>query len=155
MEALNLPTYNNIRTREAEKTKAEEVWDTQRKRWVRLTPEEWVRQHFVHFLLEYLHYPAGRVGNEISIRVGQTEKRCDTVVFGNEGQPVMIIEYKATTVQISQKTFNQICRYNIALHVDWLVISNGLQHYCCHFNSITQQWEFLQGLPAYQDLIQQ
>lgn len=154
MEALNLPNYN-IRTRSNPQSHQEEVWDTQRRRWVRLTPEEWVRQHFVHYLIEGLLYPAGRVGNEIAIHVGQTDKRCDTVVFGNEGQPILIVEYKATTVQLSQQTFNQICRYNMALQVDWLMVSNGLQHYCCHLNRTTQRWEFLRALPTYQELLGQ
>lgn len=154
MEALNLPTYD-ARLREHPSSGQQEIWDTQRKRWVKLTPEEWVRQHFVHMLIEQMQYPMGRIGNEIAIRVGQTEKRCDSVVFGNEGQPVMIIEYKAPTVKLSQKTFDQICRYNLALQVDWLIVSNGLQHFCCHLDKINQRWMFLRGLPAYQDLILQ
>lgn len=151
MEALNLPPYA-CRTRQHPKSGQQEIWDTQRRRWVRLTPEEWVRQHFVHYLVDHLKYPAGRVGNEIAIRVGQTEKRCDSVVFGDEGEPLMIVEYKATTVQLTQHVFDQISRYNMALHVAWLVVSNGQQHFCCHLDTVSGQWEFLRGLPAYQDL---
>lgn len=148
---MNLPPFNH-RLRQNPETKLEEIWDTQRRRWVRLTPEEWVRQHFVHYLTDHLGYPAGRVGNEIAIRVGQLERRCDTVVFGNDGKPRMIVEYKAESVKLSQKTFDQVLRYNYALQVDWLIISNGLQHYCCRLNRESQRWEFLQGLPGYQDL---
>lgn len=148
---MNLPPFNH-RLRQNPETKLEEIWDTQRRRWVRLTPEEWVRQHFVHYLTDHLEYPAGRVGNEIAIRVGQLERRCDTVVFDNEGKPLMIVEYKAESVKLSQKTFDQVLRYNMALRVDWLTISNGHQHYCCHLNKETLRWEFLQGLPGYQDL---
>lgn len=151
MESLNLPSYP-ARTRQNPKTGVGEIFDTQRRRWVRLTPEEWVRQHFVHYLIDVLHYPAGRVGNEIAISVGQTSKRCDSVVFGNEGEPLMILEFKATSVQLSQETFNQISRYNMALQVQWLVVSNGRQHFCCHLDAVNGQWEFLRGLPAYQDL---
>lgn len=151
MEELNLPTYD-VRTRINPTTTNREIWDTQRRRWVRLTPEEWVRQHFVHFLIEHMHYPSGRIGNEIAIKVSQTERRCDSVVFGDEGNPLMIVEYKAPTVQLSQQTFDQISRYNMALQVEWLMVSNGLQHFCCRLNPETKCWEFLRGLPAYQDL---
>lgn len=151
MEALNLPHYD-ARIRQNPNSGQQEIWDTQRRRWVRLTPEEWVRQHFVHYLTDSLQYPTGRVGNEISIRVGKTERRCDSVIFGDEGQPLAIVEYKATTVQLSQQTFDQISRYNIALQVDWLMVSNGLQHFCCHLDRVSGRWTFLRGLPAYQDL---
>jgi len=151
MDTLNLPAYE-ARLRRNPESQLEEIWDTQRRRWVRLTPEEWVRQHFVHFLIDYCQYPAGCVGNEIAIKVGKLERRCDTVVFGNEGQPLMIVEYKASSVQLTQAVFNQISRYNIALQVDWLVVSNGLNHYVCHLNREAQSWEFLQVIPAYQAL---
>lgn len=149
---LNLPAYD-CRLRLSPKTKLEEIWDTQRKKWVRLTPEEWVRQHFIHFLLEHYQYPAGRLGNEVPIRVGQLERRCDTVIFGNEGEPVMIVEYKAPGVQISQRVFDQIARYNIALQVDWLIVSNGLQHYCCHLLRDEHRFEFVEGIPEYSQIL--
>lgn len=152
MEPLNLPAYP-LRRRLNPETGNEEVWDTQRHRWVKLTPEEWVRQHFVHFLIEHCQFPAGRIGNELAIKVGKLERRCDSVVFGNKAEPVMIVEYKATTVQLTQQVFDQISRYNIALQVDWLLVSNGLQHYCCHLNRQENRWEFLQGIPTYQELI--
>ncbi len=151
-EPLNLPPYD-CRTRLSPKTELEEIWDTQRKRWVRLTPEEWVRQHFVHFLITQQGFPAGCIGNEIAIKVGLLEKRCDSVVFGKEGQPILIVEYKAPTVPITQKVFDQISRYNITLNVDWLIVSNGLQHYCCHLNRSAQRFEFLQELPRYEQLL--
>ena len=151
MERLNLPSFG-IRTRQNPDNQLEEIWDTQRRKWVKLTPEEWVRQHFVHFLTGPCAYPAGRIGNEIAIRVGKLERRCDTVVFGNEGEPLMIVEYKASSVQLTQEVFDQISRYNIALQVDWLVVSNGMQHYCCHLNRASNRWEFLQEIPAYPEL---
>lgn len=151
-ETLNLPAFD-CRLRLSPKTQQDEIWDTQRKRWVRLTPEEWVRQHFVHFLISNQGFPSGCIGNEIAIKVGQLEKRCDSVVFGKDGLPVMIIEYKATTVPITQKVFDQISRYNIALNVDWLIVSNGLQHYCCHLNHEKHQFEFLPQLPHYEQVM--
>lgn len=154
MNTLNLPPFA-VRRRINPSSSLEEIWDSQRRKWVKLTPEEWVRQHFVHFLIDTLQYPAGRIGNEISIRVGQLEKRCDTVVFGDDTRALMIVEYKATTVALTQQVFDQISRYNLALKVDWLVVSNGMQHYCCHLNPETRRWEFLQEIPTYQALTQQ
>lgn len=148
---LNLPAYD-CRTRISPKTQSEEIWDTQRKRWVRLTPEEWVRQHFVHFLISHQGFPSGCIGNEMSIKVGQLEKRCDSVVFGTDGQPKLIVEYKAPSVTITQKVFDQISRYNITLQVDWLIVSNGLQHYCCHLLREKNQFEFVPQLPRFEDL---
>lgn len=151
-EALNLPPYD-CRLRISPQTQLEEIWDSQRKRWIKLTPEEWVRQHFVHFLISNQGFPSGCIGNEMSIKVGQLEKRCDSVVFGKDGKPLMIVEYKAPTVAITQKVFDQISRYNITLQVDWLIVSNGLQHYCCHLIREKQQFEFLPQLPHYEDLM--
>ena len=150
-EALNLPAFD-VRLRISPKTQLEEIWDTQRKRWVRLTPEEWVRQHFVHFLISEQGFPSGCIGNEMSIKVGQLEKRCDSVIFGKDGKPLMIVEYKAPTVAITQKVFNQISRYNITLQVDWLIVSNGLQHYCCRLNREQNRFVFLPQLPRFEEL---
>lgn len=154
MEQLNLPPCD-LRTRLNPTNSLQEIWDKQRRRWVKLTPEEWVRQHFVGYLISVMHYPAGRIGNEVGIRVGKLERRCDTVVFGDDGKPLMIVEYKAASVTLTQQVFNQVSRYNIALQVDWLVVSNGLQHYCCHLLREEGRWEFLQGIPDYQALTQQ
>ncbi|MBR5068407.1 MAG: type I restriction enzyme HsdR N-terminal domain-containing protein [Bacteroidales bacterium] len=153
MDILNLPTFD-VRTRQNPKNSQQEIWDTQRRRWVKLTPEEWVRQHFVHFLIEVMGYPSGRIGNEVCIRVGQLERRCDSVVFGDEGEALMIVEYKATSVRLTQDVFDQVSRYNIALQVDWLVVSNGIQHYCCHLNREANRWEFLPEIPSYPVLTQ-
>ena len=150
-EALNLPAFD-VRLRISPKTQLEEIWDTQRKRWVRLTPEEWVRQHFVQFLISEQGFPSGCIGNEMSIKVGQLEKRCDSVIFGKDGKPLIIVEYKAPTVAITQKVFNQISRYNITLQVDWLIVSNGLQHYCCHLNREQNRFDFLPQLPRFEEL---
>jgi len=153
LEQLNLPSYD-VRTRINPNNSLEEIWDTQRRRWVKLTPEEWVRQHFVHYLIGTMNYPSGRIGNEVSIRVGQLERRCDSVVFGDVGEALMIVEYKASSVRLTQEVFDQVSRYNIALQVDWLLVSNGLQHYCCHLNREANRWEFLPTIPDYQALSQ-
>lgn len=149
---LTLPSYDH-RIRLNPKNGLEEILCTQRRKYVRLTPEEWVRQHFVHYMIEQLGYPAGRVGVEIAIRVGQTEKRCDTVVYDEQGAPLMIVEYKASSVEITQKVFDQILRYNYALRTDYLVVSNGLQHYCVRLNRAANKFEFLPNIPRYEEII--
>ena len=128
MYRLNLPPYE-IKIKE--KGGRHAVFDVLRRKYVNLTPEEWVRQHFIHYLTEHKGYPTSLLANEVKLRLGQKSLRCDSVLYDNMLQPRMIIEYKAPTIQITQKTFNQIFAYNILMHVDYLVVSNGMSHYCC------------------------
>lgn len=128
------------------------VLDVLRRRYVKLTPEEWVRQHFVHFLIEHKGFPAALLANEISLKIGEKALRADSVLFGRDLKPRMIIEYKAPSIPISQKVFDQIFTYNIILHVDYLVVSNGLEHYCCKMDHANQKYLFLEDIPSYQFL---
>jgi len=129
------------------------VYDKLRKQYVRLTPEEYVRQHFIAFLVEYKRYPEGLLANEVSIVLGNVTKRCDTVLYDKFLQPQMIIEYKAPSVAINQHTFDQIARYNMKLQVPWLIISNGLQHYCCCVDKEKGEYSFLKDIPLYDELM--
>lgn len=128
------------------------VFDPLRRRFVRLTPEEWVRQHFTAYLIREKGYPAGLLGNEVSLSLNGMARRCDSVLYGLDGQPRMILEYKAPSVPLTQKVFDQIYRYNIVLRVEWLLISNGLQHVCCHLDIAAGTYEFVPQVPAYEDL---
>ncbi|MCI6550445.1 MAG: type I restriction enzyme HsdR N-terminal domain-containing protein [Prevotella sp.] len=128
------------------------VLDVLRRRYVKLTPEEWVRQHFVHFLIEHKGYPEALLANEISLKIGEKALRADSVLFGRDLKPRMIIEYKAPSIPISQKVFDQIFTYNLILHVDYLVVSNGLEHYCCKMDHANQKYLFLEDIPSYQFL---
>lgn len=150
MFALNLPYAN---TKIVVRNEKQMVFDFLRKRFVVLTPEEWVRQQFTHFLVEHKGYPAMFIGNEITLSVGRLSRRCDSVVFNKSAEPVMIIEYKAPTVKITQKVFEQICSYNIALHAPYLTVSNGLQSYCCRIDKEANTYEFLKDIPAYGELL--
>ena len=151
MISLNLPNFNiKLRQRDDGQT---EILDFLRQRYIRLTPEEWVRQHFTHFLVEHKHYPAGLLGNEVSLNVNGVERRCDSVLFNREGgNPGMIIEYKAPSVRITQKVFTQISSYNSVLHTDYLIVSNGLDHYICHINYSDLSIHFLPEIPDYAEL---
>ena len=146
MLALNLP---KTELKVISKDGKQQVFDVLRRRFVVLTPEEWVRQQFVHFLIRHKGYPAECIGNEVSITLGATKKRCDTVIYGSHAEPLMVIEYKSPSVEITQKVFEQICRYNIKMKVEWLVVSNGLQHYCTRIDYENGTYQFVEDIPAF------
>lgn len=129
------------------------VYDPLRKNYFVLTEEEFVRQCFVNWLIRDLGYPPSLMGNEIGIKLNNTYKRCDTVVYRSEGNPLMIIEFKAPGVAISQNVFNQIIRYNMSLKADFLVVSNGYQIYCCKINYKDNSIEFLSEIPLYINIV--
>ena len=145
MYELNLPKYGiKIANENGHLT----IFDVLRRKYVALTPEEWVRQHFIHFLITHKGYPAGLIANEMAITVGTTRKRCDSVVFGRQAQPLMIVEYTAPHITLTQKVFDQRSRYNMRLHVDWLIVSNGLQHYCLRMDYPPRTHHFIPDIPA-------
>ena len=149
MQELNLPkTDLKIITKDGK----QQVFDVLRRKYVALTPEEWVRQQFVHFLIGQKGYPAECIGNEVSINLNGTRKRCDTVVYGCNAQPTMIVEYKSPQVEITQQVFEQVGRYNIKLRVKWLIVSNGLKHYCCQIDYESGTYQFVEDIPAYDDI---
>ncbi len=124
-----------------------------RRRFVALTPEEWVRQQFVAHLTADLGYPAPLLANEVAITLNATSRRCDTVLYSPQGlRPQMIVEYKAPHIRITQKVFDQIVRYNSVLRVPYLIVSNGLTHYCCHIDYTTPRVTFLPTIPPYSEL---
>lgn len=127
------------------------VWDYIRCRWVVLTPEEWVRQQFSHWMTDLLGYPQARLGHEIGLSLNGMSLRADAVFYDMHGSPLIIMEFKAPHIAISQKTFDQICRYNHVMHVPYLIVSNGMQHYCCHISD--DGIHFLKDIPDYRELI--
>lgn len=150
MTRLNLPPFE-IKLRS---TKAQpQIFDILRKKYIALTPEEWVRQHFVHFLVEHKGYPAALMANEIQLKVGEKTLRADSVLYSRDLKPRMIIEYKAPHIPITQKVFDQISIYNMLLHVDYLVVSNGLQHYICKMDYNDKKYLFLEDIPDYEELL--
>ena len=128
------------------------IFDFLRRKYVALTPEEWVRQHFVHYLVEHKGYPKGLIGNEIELQIGAKHLRCDTILYNRMARPQMIIEYKAPTIPLQQKVFEQISTYNLLLKVDYLIVSNGIQHYCCKMDYKNQKCLFLEDIPDYEKL---
>lgn len=147
---LNLPAYDHEIVRGDDGVTR--IFDCLRGRAVALTPEEWVRQHFVNFLIVERGYPRGLMANEVSLRLNGTARRCDTLVYSRCGRPVMVVEYKAPTVDVTQAVFDQIARYNMAVGAPYLVVSNGLRHYCCRFDHQSRSYVFLRDIPRYDEL---
>ena len=149
MQTLNLPqTELKVTQRED----APYVFDILRRKYIKITPEEWVRQHFVHFLIEHKGYPQELLANEVALSLNSTTKRCDTVLYDQQARPRMIVEYKAPHIELQQRVFDQISRYNIVMRVPYLIVSNGLQHYCCCIDYERQTYAFLQDIPEYDSL---
>lgn len=150
MQQLNLPPFN---IKVAERKGQTTIYDFLRHRYLRLTPEEWVRQHFTHFLVEHKGYPTALLANEVTIDVNGVARRCDSVLYkAAGGMPRMIIEYKAPHIHITQSVFQQIYSYNSVLRADYLIVSNGINHYCCHVDYDNMRVDFLKDIPNYIEL---
>jgi len=150
MLQLNLPEYN-FRIKKLDEKLL--IFDSQRKRYVSLTPEEWVRQHFIRFLIEEKGYPAAYLAVEKQLSLNGMKKRCDAILYNEQALPILIIELKAPSVPITQTTFDQVAVYNAKLKVDFFMISNGIEHYCCKVDTLNSQYKFFPELPEYSKLI--
>jgi type I site-specific restriction endonuclease len=148
---LNLPQYS-FHTREKAGKKL--IFDDFRRKWVALNPEEWVRQNFSRYLTEEKHFPASLVAIERTLRINQHDFRTDVVLFSKSGNPLVVVECKATEVKISQQVFDQIARYNLDLRVSYLIVTNGLVHYCCKFDQQQLTYTFLPEIPDYKEIVE-
>lgn len=146
---LNLPVYPLKLKDEAGQRF---VFDELRKKFLVLTPEEWVRQHLVHFLIREKQFPKTLIQLEGGLNYNGMQKRSDILVFNTRGEKILLAECKAPSVKITQDTFDQIARYNFVHRVPWLLVSNGLEHYCCKLNWETESYQFLPELPLFGQL---
>ena len=146
MQKLNLPNFT-FRIKNSEKHTL--IFDEFRKKDIVLTPEEWVRQHFVKFLVEYKKYPVSLIAIEKQLTINNLKKRTDILIFSSDGLPNIIVECKAPHIKITQDTFDQIARYNLKLNANILVVTNGLEHYYCLLDTEKQSYVFLKELPDY------
>ncbi len=152
MHPLNLPDYTQyLRINSKDGT----VFDSFRKKTVKLTPEEWVRQNFLMFLKIEKGYPEGLLSVEMGMTLNNLVRRCDIVVFDSTGKARLIVECKAPKVKITQKTFDQIAVYNLKLNVDYLIVTNGLSHYCCQMDYENNTYRFLEGIPDFATVIKE
>ena len=146
MQKLNFPSYS-FRFKNSENKVS--IFDSIRKKFIILTPEEWVRQHVVLFLLEEKKYPKSYLNVEKLIKVNALSKRYDIVVFQPNGDLFLLVECKAPEVKITQETFDQIARYNLTLKAQFLMVTNGLNHYFCQMDFENEQYVFLKDLPDF------
>jgi hypothetical protein len=146
MDALNLPAFGHKLSKIGGKP---HIFDALRRKYVRLTPEEWVRQHMVHLLLNQYAYPKALIRCEGGLTLNQTQKRTDLLVFDREGKPFLLVECKAPHVAISQAVFDQIARYNHIHRAPYLIVTNGLMHYCCCIDHETPGITFLDDFPRF------
>ena len=146
MQNLNFPKYNFRFKSNENKTL---IFDIIRKKFVVLTPEEWVRQHAIHFLISEKKYPVAHINVEKQLQLNDTVKRYDIVVFNKDGSIQIIAECKAPSIKTSQKTFDQIARYNLILKSETLMVTNGLEHFFCKMDFENKKYLFLRNLPSY------
>lgn len=143
---LNLPPVPLKLTRNQDKIL---VFDELRKKNLILTPEEWVRQHWIHYLHNHKNYPKSLMKTEGGLILNELQKRSDLILYNNQGEKILLAEFKAPEIKITQKTFEQISNYNSIHKIPLLLVSNGLDHYYCKIDFDTNKFEFLQELPNY------
>jgi hypothetical protein len=146
MQKLNLPNYK-FRVKSNENKTL--IFDNLRKKYMVLTPEEWVRQHFVQFLIQEKKYPVSLIALEKQLTINNRKKRTDILVFNKEGYPEIIVECKAPKIKITQATFDQIARYNLKLKANFLIVTNGLEHFYCKMDFEKETYIFLKDIPDY------
>ena len=148
MEKLNLPQYPIKIKEEGGK---QYIFDSIRKKYLMLTPEEWVRQNFIQYLIHDKKYPTGLISIEKGLKLNELQKRADALIY-NDANPIVLIEFKAPKVKITQDVFDQIGRYNSIFKVPYLIVSNGLEHYCAKIDFANNSFEFIDGVPEYNKL---
>lgn len=146
MQKLNLPS-SSFKLKSNEKHTL--IFDNLRKKYLVLTPEEWVRQHFVRFLIDVKKYPSSLIAIEKQLTINSLKKRTDIVVFNRKGDPEILVECKAPQININQDTFDQIARYNLSLNANYLIVTNGLEHYFCKMDKENESYIFLEDFPTY------
>jgi hypothetical protein len=150
MRTLNLPTYS---FKLKYSGNSEQIFDPFRKKFVKLTPEEWVRQNLAQFLINEKDYPTGRMVIEKSLQFNNMKKRCDILVYDHKTAPLVMIECKAPNVKIKKEVFDQIAVYNLVFKVRFLMVSNGMEHYMCVVDFENKKTEFMSNIPSYKDLL--
>ena len=148
MQELNLPNFNFNTKKENGKVY---IFDEIRKKYLLLTPEEWVRQHFVKYLIQEKNYPASLIVLEKGLKLNELTKRADVLIY-KDSFPVALVECKAPNVKISQNTFDQIARYNLVFKVPYLIVTNGMNHYCASIDFQNQTFNFIKEIPTFENL---
>jgi type I site-specific restriction endonuclease len=150
MQPLNLPTYLFNTKSENGRTY---IFDLIRQKYIVLTPEEWVRQNFIHYLHQEKQFPKSLIGVETGLLLNKLRKRTDILLYDRTGIVIAIVECKAPNIQINQTTFEQVLRYNMAYKVPYVILTNGLIHFCCKLNYASNNYEFLKDIPDFKSFI--
>jgi predicted type IV restriction endonuclease len=150
MKSLNLPKYACKIKRDND---GEKIFDPFRSRYVALTPEEWVRQHFLNYMVTVLGYSPGLIKVEASFRLNSMLRRADILVYSRSGTPALIVECKAPEVKISQAVFDQIINYNFNYGVRYLIVTNGIKHYAAEVDTEEKKFCFMKKMPEFEDII--
>ena len=149
---LNLPPFEAlIKEQEGQNV----IFDTIRRKYVALTPEEWVRQHFINFLITYKGFPKGLMAVEQKVTINGMPQRVDIVAYNRNGKPILVAECKAPDVKLTQATIGQAARYNLQLQAGYLIITNGKKHFCCRINMQNSEYEVLQRIPDYHEMVEE
>lgn len=147
MKELNLPAYSFSIKQDDNASSL--IYDEIRRKYVHLSPEEWVRQHFIKYLVKEKEYPPGLIGVEVMFKMNRLVRRADILVYDRKGEPAMIVECKAPAVRISAAVFDQIVEYNLKFRLKYIVVTNGLKHFACLTDPVKGKWAFLDTLPHY------
>ncbi|HEY0030387.1 MAG TPA: type I restriction enzyme HsdR N-terminal domain-containing protein [Bacteroidia bacterium] len=146
MQQLNLPPYQ---FKMKQMPDCIRIFDVFRKKYVLLTPEEWVRQNFLQYLVLEKNFPASLIAVEVGLKYNQLQKRADVLVYDKQGAPFLLVECKAPEIKITQDTFDQIARYNMVFKVKYLVVTNGINHFCCSMDYTNNSYQYLEIIPAF------
>lgn len=146
MQKLNFPQFE-YRFKSTENKVS--IFDVIRKKFIILQPEEWVRQHCVHYLINEKNYPKSLINVEKELNINGLKKRYDIVIFNSDGSILLIVECKSYDITINQDTFDQIARYNLALNAEFLMVTNGINHYYCQMDTEAERYQFLRDIPNY------
>ena len=147
MLQLNLPAYQ-FRIKQEEKNFS--IWDSVRNKYVKLTPEEWVRQNFLEFFVQEKHFPKALLAVEQQLILNGMKKRCDAVFYNRQRKPEIILEFKTPSVEITQAVFDQVAVYNSKLKVKYFILSNGMVHYFCKVDTENAQYEIFKEIPTFE-----
>ncbi len=149
---LNFPDYEFKLQRSSDERQSLKIFDIIRKKYVSLTPEEWVRQHLLHFLVNERKFPQSLVSVEKKLLINNLEKRTDVVIYSSSLKPILLAECKSPKVPLTQAVFDQAARYNMTLNVGYFLITNGLESFICRIDHLTQSYAFLNEIPTFDEL---
>lgn len=150
MYKLNLPPYKfKVKERKGNRL----IFDEIRRKWIKLTPEEWVRQNFAKYLISDVQYPSSLLAIEMPLKLNTMDRRADIVVYNKKKEPKLIVECKAPEIKLNQAVLEQVANYNIVLKVDFLIVTNGIKHYCCKMDYKKNDCKFVTQIPRYSDIV--